>query len=148
MSDQPRLIFVNLPVSNLPASKRFYEHLGFGFDPRFEDETAACMVVNEGASYVMLLDARRFAEFTPRPVADAGAATEAIVCVSAADREEVDRLADAALQAGARPANDPMDHGFMYARSFCDLDGHLWEVMWMCPDAVEQGPPEMAETAA
>ena len=72
---------------------------------------------------------------------------EAILAVSAESREAVDSFADAALAAGGSDANEPMDHGFMYGRSFHDLDGHLWEVMWMSPEAVEQGPPEMAQTA-
>jgi hypothetical protein len=95
----------------------------------------------------MLLAEARFADFTKKPVADARTTTEAILCVSAESREGVDAFADAALGAGASPAGDPMDHGFMYGRSFNDLDGHLWEVMWMSPEAVEQGPHDMAETA-
>lgn len=93
----------------------------------------------------MLLAESRFADFTTKPVADARACTEAILCVSAESREAVDALADSALSAGATKANEPMDHGFMYGRSFNDLDGHLWEVMWMSPEAVEQGPAEMAQ---
>ncbi|MBA2644072.1 MAG: glyoxalase, partial [Solirubrobacterales bacterium] len=89
----------------------------------------------------------RFASYTAKPVADARARTEAILCVSADDREGVDSFADAALAAGGTVANDPMDHGFMYGRSFHDLDGHLWEVMWMSPEAAEQGPPDMAQSA-
>jgi predicted lactoylglutathione lyase len=104
------------------------------------------MIVSEQA-YVMLLVEPRFADFTKKQIADARTTTEAIVSVSAESREGVDRLADAALDAGATRANDPMDHGFMYGRSFNDLDGHLWEVMWMSPEAVEQGPSGMAESA-
>ena len=145
MATQPRLVFVNLPVADLPASKEFFGKLGFEFDPKFTDDSCACMVVSEQA-YVMLLDKTRFADFTPKPVADA-ASTEAILCLSAEDRDGVDALADAALAAGGTPANDPMDHGFMYGRSFHDLDGHQWEVMWMSAEAVEQGPADMAQTA-
>jgi len=104
------------------------------------------MIVSEQA-YVMLIAESRFTDFTTKPIADARASTEAIVCVSAESREGVDAFADAALDAGASRANDPMDHGFMYGRSFHDLDGHLWEVMWMSPEAVEQGPADMAQTA-
>ena len=146
MASPSRLIFVNLPVQDLPVSVEFFRTLGFGFDDRFTDESCACMVVSEQA-YVMLLARSRFAEFTPKPVADAGAATEAIFCVSADSRDAVDALADAALDAGASRATEPMDHGFMYGRSFQDLDGHLWEVMWMSPEAVQQGPADMAQTA-
>ncbi len=139
-----RLIFVNLPVKDLDASVAFFRTLGFAFDPRFTDETATCMVVSEQA-FVMLLTEPRFAEFTKKDVADAPRSTEAILAVSADSREDVDRFADAALGAGATPANDPLDHGFMYSRSFNDLDGHLWEVLWMDPAAVEQGPSEYAQ---
>jgi predicted lactoylglutathione lyase len=97
------------------------------------------MVVSDQA-YVMLLQRERFADFTTRPTADATQATEAIVCVSADDRAAVDAFADTALAAGASPAKEPMDMGFMYGRSFHDLDGHHWEVMWMDPAAVAAGP--------
>jgi predicted lactoylglutathione lyase len=146
MATQSRLIFVNVPTKDLEASKAFFGELGFAFDEKFTDESCACMIVSEQA-YVMLLAESRFADFTSKPVADANASTEAILCVSAESRDAVDAFADTALGAGGSPAGEPMDHGFMYGRSFHDLDGHLWEVMWMSPEAVEQGPPEMAETA-
>jgi predicted lactoylglutathione lyase len=145
MATQSRLIFVNLPVRELAASKAFFGSLGFDFDEKLTDESGTCMVVSEQA-YVMLLVESRFADFTTKPIADARTTTEAILCVSAESRDAVDALADAALAAGASSANEPMDHGFMYGRSFCDLDGHLWEVMWMSPQAMEQGPAEMSQT--
>lgn len=147
MASRSRLMFVNLPVTDVAASMEFFETLGFAFDARFTDDSCACMVVSDQA-YVMLIAASRFADFTAKPVADVAAATGAIVCVSAQDRDEVDTLADAALGAGATHANEPMDHGFMYGRSFHDRDGHLWEVMWMSPEAVEQGPADMAQAVA
>jgi predicted lactoylglutathione lyase len=146
MPSPSRLIFVNVPVKDLAASQAFFRSLGFSFDEKFTDESCACMVVSEQA-YVMLLVEPRFADFTSKPVADARTSTEAILCVSAPSREDVDAFADAALQAGGTTAGDPMDHGFMYGRSFNDLDGHLWEVMWMSSEAVEQGPRDMAGTA-
>ncbi|MEA2252185.1 MAG: uncharacterized protein QOG70_2427 [Solirubrobacteraceae bacterium] len=146
MASQSRLIFVNLPVRDLAASTAFFRAPGFAFDEKFTDESAACMVVSEQA-YVMLLVEGRFADFTTKPVVDARVSTEAILAVSAESREAVDAFADAALNAGASRASDPMDHGFMYGRSFHDLDGHVWEVMWMSPEAVEQGPADMAQTA-
>ena len=125
-----RLLFLNLPVADLTASREFFARLGFAFDQRFRDEGAACMVVSERA-YVMLLQRERFAEFVLRPVADAEQATALTVAISAADRDAVDALAAAALAAGAGAAKEPQDYGFMYGRSFHDLDGHLWEVMWI-----------------
>ena len=147
MAAQSRLIFVNLPVSDLDASKAFFGGLGFEFDPKFTNEECACLVVSDQA-YVMLLARSRFEDFTVKPTADATATTEALFCVSAESREGVDALADAALAAGGSDAAEPQDHGFMYGRSFADLDGHHWEVMWMDSTAVEQGPADMADAAA
>ncbi|HEY3552953.1 MAG TPA: VOC family protein [Solirubrobacterales bacterium] len=142
-----RLLFLNLPVADLEASREFFDRLGFEFDERFCDEGAACMIVSEQA-YVMLLQRDRFAEFVTKPVAEANAATALTVAVSAEDRAAVDSFAEAALAAGATPAKDPQDYGFMYGRSFHDLDGHLWEAMWMDPIAAEHGPAEYTTDSA
>ena len=144
--DASRKLFVNLPVRDLQRSVEFFGKLGFSFDPRFTDETATSMLVGEDA-YVMLLVESRFADFTKKEIADPRAVTEAIMAFSADSREQVDELADAALAAGGSPANDPMDMGFMYGRSFHDPDGHLWELVWMDPSALEAGAPEAAATA-
>jgi hypothetical protein len=101
------------------------------------------MVVSEQA-YVMLLQRDRFAEFVSKPLANSAETTALTVCVSASSREEVDSLADAAANAGAGQAKGPQDYGFMYQRSFHDLDGHLWEIAWMDPVAVEKGPAGLA----
>jgi uncharacterized protein len=142
-----RLLFLNLPVADIKASRAFFDALGFDYNEKFCDDGVACMVVSEQA-YVMLLERDRFADFTTKPLADATEATALTACVSAGDRAEVDTLAEAALAAGATPAKDPQDYGFMYSRSFHDLDGHLWEVAWMDPVAVEKGPAEFAAQAA
>ncbi len=147
MASQSRLIFVNLPVNDLDASMAFFRELGFDFDPKFTNESCACLVVSEQA-YVMLLAQQRFEDFTTKPTADSHAATEAILCVSAESRDGVDAFADTALAAGGADAKEAIDYGFMYGRSFYDLDGHHWEVMWMSPEAVEQGPPDMVEATA
>ena len=142
-----RLLFLNLPVADLPASRAFFDALGFGFDERFCDDQAACMVVSD-QSYVMLLSRDRFADFVTKPVADAHQSTALTVAVSADSREAVDAFVATAQTAGALPAKDPQDYGFMYQRSFHDLDGHLWEVMWMDPVAAEKGPEEhLAQSA-
>jgi predicted lactoylglutathione lyase len=142
-----RLLFLNLPVADLSAGRAFFAALGFEFNEKFCDEGAACMVVSDQA-YVMLLQRERFAEFVTKPVADATKETALTACISAASREEVDALAAAATAAGAGTAKDPQDYGFMYQRSFHDLDGHLWEIAWMDPVAVEKGPAEFAADAA
>ena len=126
-----RMIFVNLPVADLPRSIAFYEAIGGKLNPTFTDETGACVVFSD-AIHVMLLTHPKFAGFTPRPVADARAATEVLVALSCDSREEVDEITGAAAAAGGaadiRPAQD---HGFMYGRSFEDPDGHIWEPIWM-----------------
>lgn len=141
-----RMIFPNLPVEDLDRSVEFFTKLGFTFDPRFTDETATAMVVNDGAS-VMLLVKDRFADFTTKQLADPRTHTEAIIALSAESREDVDDFADKALAAGGSPANDPMDMDFMYGRSFNDPDGHLWEIFWMDPAALEQSPAGAAASA-
>ena len=132
-----RKIFVNVAVEDLDRSVDFFTKLGFTFDPRFTDETATCMIVS-GEAFVMLLVESKFKEFTKKELVDSTTHTEAIFALSAESREGVDELADTALEAGGAPANDPMDYGFMYGRSFQDLDGHIWEVIWMDPSALEQ----------
>jgi predicted lactoylglutathione lyase len=130
-----RKIFVNIPVENLETSIDFFTKLGFTFDQRFTDESATCMIVSDEA-FVMLLVKARFGDFTKKALCDATTQTEAILALSADSKKEVDAFADAALAAGGTPANDPMDMGFMYGRSFDDPDGHLWEIVWMDPSAI------------
>jgi predicted lactoylglutathione lyase len=146
MASESRLIFVNVPVEDVSASIAFFRALGFEFDEKFTDESAACLIVSEQA-FVMLLARERFEDFVAKPVADARSTTAALLGISAPSRDCVDTFADAALAAGGTPARDPMDHGFMYGRSFHDLDGHLWEVIWMSDEAIERGPHEMADSA-
>jgi uncharacterized protein len=126
-----KLIFVNLPVSDLQRSTAFYEAVGAAKNPQFCDETASCMVLSE-TIHAMLLTHDKFRQFTPKKVADAKATSEVLICLSADNREAVD---DMVLRAGAAGGTiDPspiQDYGFMYGRSFEDPDGHIWEVMWM-----------------
>ena len=130
-----RKVFVNLAVRDLARSVGFFTQLGFRFDPQFTDENAACMIVTDDA-YVMLLVETFFQTFTKKELCDATTHVEAILALSAATRQEVDEIAGRALAAGGQASNDPMDQGFMYARSFQDPDGHVWEVIHMDPDAV------------
>ena len=126
-------IFVNLPVKSLARSVAFFEHLGYSFDSKFTDENATCMVVGDNI-FVMLLVEPFFQSFTPKPIADAHKTTEAIVCIAVDSRATVDSLVDKAIDAGALPGKT-RDLGFMYQRSYHDLDGHLWEVLHMEQDA-------------
>lgn len=131
-------IFVNLPVRDLVKSTAFYEALGYERNPMFSDDKASCIVVSDEI-HVMLLVEPFFQTFTKKSVADATTTTEAIVCISADSRDEVDSIADRALSSGGSFANEPMEEGPMYGRSFQDPDGHLWEIMWMDPAAMSAG---------
>jgi uncharacterized protein len=134
-----RMIFVNLPVRDLARSKDFFGKLGFAFNAKFTDDNAACMIVSEQA-FVMLLAEPFFKTFTKNEICDTRRQTEGLFALSCSSRAEVDELVGKAVAAGGRHAMDPQDHGFMYGWSFYDPDGHHWEVMWMDPKAVEEGP--------
>lgn len=132
-----RMIFVNLPVEDLTRAKAFYEALGFTNNPQFSDDTAACMVWSE-TIFVMILTHAKWATFTDRPIPDKGS-SEVALCLACDSRDEVEALARAAGDAGGVvDVNPAQDHGFMMSRSFTDLDGHVWEPMWMDP-AVASG---------
>lgn len=126
----PQMIFVNLPVKDLGASRAFFAALGYTFNPAFSNDDAACMVISD-CIFVMLLVQPFFQQFTPLPIADAQAHTEVITCLSADSRAAVDALVDKALAAGGREPQPARDLGFMYQRGFQDLDGHLWEIAFM-----------------
>lgn len=123
-------IFVNLPVKDLNKTVEFFTKLGFTFNQQFTNENATCMIVGEDIS-IMLLVETFFKQFTKKEIADATKTTEAIICLSAESREKVDEMVNKAVEAGATTPNEKQDHGFMYGWGFEDLDGHLWEVMWM-----------------
>ncbi|CAI1129855.1 Predicted lactoylglutathione lyase [Serratia entomophila] len=123
-------IFVNLPVDDLPASKTFFTRLGFSFNAQFTDDTAACMVVSDSI-YVMLLTHVKFRMFTPNPIGDARKATEVLLCLSQPSRAAVDDMVRKAIAAGGNTYNQPQDYGVMYGHGFQDLDGHIWELMYM-----------------
>ena len=133
-----RKLFVNLPVSDLETSKAFFSTLGFTFNPQFTDQNAACMVVSE-QNFVMLLVRPFFEGFTPKPVADAHAATEVLVAFDCESKDAVDSLLDKALAAGAKEARPAQDHGFMYQRAFEDPDGHIWEPFWFDESTLQEG---------
>jgi hypothetical protein len=150
MSDEPTLqgepttmadatsreLFLNLPVRDLKQSMAFFEALGFTFNSQFTDANAACMVVSDKA-FVMLLTEPFFRTFTTRPLCDTSAAGEGIFAVSCPSRADVDRMVETAVASGGRDTGISQDHGFMFFRSFYDLDGHNWEVLWMDPAAVQ-----------
>ena len=125
-------IYVNLPVKDLDKSIAFFTQLGFKFNPQFTDETATCMIVSD-TIFVMLLTEAKFKIFTPKPICDAAKSTEVLLALSRPSRKDVDDIVRKALAAGGSIYNEPQDHGFMYAHGFQDLDGHIWEVMYLQP---------------
>ncbi|MFF3377853.1 VOC family protein [Streptomyces sp. NPDC002680] len=131
-----QMIFVNLPVNDLGASKKFFTELGYTINPQFSDDNAASIVISD-TIVAMLLTKAFYATFTQKEIADATKTSEVLVALSAESREKVDELVDKALAAGGSPAGQTQDLGFMYGRSFDDLDGHTWEVVWMDPAAVQ-----------
>jgi uncharacterized protein len=130
MAQQHAQIYVNLPCKDLAASKAFFEAMGYRFAPEFTNEVAAGLVLGEHL-FAMLLTEDFARGFTSKPLVDAQAATEVLVCLSCETRDEVDALVAKALAAGGKAPRPPVDHGFMYAHGFEDLDGHIWELCWM-----------------
>lgn len=128
----PKQLFVNVAVSDLKKTIDFFTGLGFTFNPKFTDENATCMIVSE-SNYFMFLVPKFFQEFTKKPIADAKTVTEGLFAISLDSNDEVNRLVDAAIALGAREYLEPRDLGFMYSRSFEDLDGHQWEFFYMDP---------------
>ncbi|HEX7484132.1 MAG TPA: VOC family protein [Candidatus Saccharimonadales bacterium] len=128
-------LFINLPVKDLDASVDFFTKLGFSFNPQYTDEKGTCMIVGDGA-FVMLLTEPFFSQFTKKELVSAEVATETIIAISADSKQAVDTMVDSALEAGGHASNETSDQGFMYTRSFQDLDHHLWEVIYMDENAV------------
>lgn len=140
----PKMIFVNLPVTDLGRSRRFYEALGTTNEPKFTDETAACMMLSDAIG-IMLLTHDKFRQFTPKTIPDAKATCQVLNCISVDSRAEVDAVVEKTGSAGGRiDAAPPQDYGVMYSRSVEDPDGHVWEVIWMDAAAAEQGASAIA----
>lgn len=129
-SEMRTKIFVNFPVKDLKRSIEFYKEIGFSQNMRFSGEYAACMALTEEI-YVMLLLENYFKDYTNKNVADGAKTTEVINCLSAPNRTSVDEMADKAMNAGGAVSKEPIDLELMYGRSFCDPDGHIWEIMWV-----------------
>jgi uncharacterized protein len=130
----PKMIFVNLPVKDLPAAIAFYEAVGAVRNNDFADDSAQMVSFSE-AIHVMLLTHERFSSFTPRKIPNAHETAQVLLALSEARRADVDATTEKALAAGGTEPNPSQDHGFMYGRSFADLDGHIWEVTWMDVEA-------------
>ena len=135
----PKQLFVNLPVSDLSRAKAFYEAIGAVNNPQFSDQASACMVLSD-TLFVMLLTHDKWAQFTRKPIVDAHRASEVMLALSADDRHAVDTIVEAAgTHGGKADVNPPQDHGFMYSRSLEDVDGHIWELVYMDMSQMPQG---------
>jgi predicted lactoylglutathione lyase len=129
-------IFVNLPVKDLNNTIDFFTKLGFKFNPQFTDENATCMIVSEDI-FVMLLVEKFFKTFTKKEICDTSKDTEVIVALSLESREKVDQMINKAIESGGKESREPQDHGWMYGRSFEDINKHLWEIIYMDESAVK-----------
>jgi len=130
-------LFVNLPVKDLNKTVEFFTKLGFTFNPQFTDENSTCMIVSNDI-FVMLLVEKFFKTFTKKEISDVSKNTEVIVALSTQSREEVDQMMEKVVGAGGKESRDPQDHGWMYGRSFEDIDGHLWEIFYMDETAIKK----------
>ncbi|MGW5971550.1 VOC family protein [Streptomyces sp. NPDC055186] len=131
-----QMIFVNLAVDDLDASKKFFTELGYPIDARFSDENTASVVISD-TIVAMLHTRQRYAEFTKKQIADSTRTSEVLLALSSESREKVDELVEKAVAAGGSVSGETQDQGFMYGRAFDDPDGHTWEIVWMDPSAVE-----------
>lgn len=130
-------VFVNLPVKNIVETKEFFTKLGFSFNNQFTNESAACMIINDD-SYIMLLTHPRFQEFTKKKIADPDKTCQVLVAISAESREQVDAMFQNAIKAGGKQARETQDYGFMYGRTFEDINGHTWEAIWVDSSAISK----------
>ncbi|MFK4069180.1 VOC family protein [Streptomyces sp. NPDC029674] len=130
-----QMIFVNLAVSDVAASKKFFTELGYTLNPQFSSDECACVVISD-TIVAMMLSKEHYANFTQKEIADSTKTSETLICLSAESREKVDELVDRAVAAGAT-SGKVQDYGTMYGRAFDDLDGHTWEIMWMDASEVQ-----------
>ena len=130
-------IFVNLPVKDLNKTVEFFAKLGFEFNPQFTDENATCMIVNKDI-FIMLLVEKFFKTFTKKEICDTTKDTEVIIALSTESREKVDQMINDVIEAGGKESRKPQDHGWMYGRSFQDINGHLWEIIYMDEKALKK----------
>jgi len=133
----PKAIYINLTVNDLKRSTNFFKSLGFSFNPQFTNEQAAALVISDSI-YAMLHTSESIKRFTKKEIANAKITTEVLLALQVENREQVDEMMNKVFSAGEKEQREAEDHGFMYARSFEDPDGHIWEVFWMDPSQMPQ----------
>lgn len=137
MEKMTNQIFVNLPVENLSITVEFFKKLGFSFNPQFTDDNATCMIISDNV-FVMLLVKKFFKTFTKKEICDTRKDTETIIALSAESRQKVDEMIHNVIEAGGNEPREAQDHGWMYGRSFEDINGHLWEIIYMDEEALKK----------
>lgn len=137
-------MFVNLPVTDLERAKAFYTAIGFTINPKFTDHNAACVVVEDGHNYFMILTRDFFQTFTDLPIGDPAVSPSVAIAIFLDSREAVDATTADGVAAGGSEARPAADYGFMYQRQLTDPDGNVLEFGWMDPVAAEQGPEAFA----
>ncbi|WP_042150192.1 VOC family protein [Paucisalibacillus sp. EB02] len=135
MAFKSKNIFINLPVKDVKKSTNFLTEIGFELNTQFSNESTSSIIINDNI-FALIMNEERFKEFSKKEIVDTTTASEAIFCLSAESREQVDELVNKALSAGGKTDTEPQDHGFMYGWGFQDLDGHLWEVVYMDENAL------------
>lgn len=125
-----KAIYPNLPIVDVEKTRKFFTELGFTFNEQFSDEKALGLEICENAS-VMLLKREFFETFIKRDIADPHKSISCLLAIQLEDRAAVDDLFQKALTAGGKEHRDPQDMGFMYSRSFEDINGHIWEPFFM-----------------
>lgn len=125
-------LWINLPVKDVNKSKAFFSKLGFSFNQRYSSSNSACLLVGEKQVPVMLFEEREFKGFTGKEISNTSQATEVLLSVGADSKEEVDELANKAIEAGGKSNHKPSEvAGWMYGCVFSDIDGHNWNVLYM-----------------
>jgi predicted lactoylglutathione lyase len=140
-------LIVNLPVADVERSKAFFLKLGFGLDPRASDGADNALIVFGDGASVMLSSPESFAKYSRLPAGDPTTHALALYTFTVASRDEVDTISATALAEGATEADGAEDFGFMYTRSFFDLDGHGWQILWIAPAESADRTPAEAATA-
>lgn len=136
----PQKIFVNLPVKDLKRSVDFFRQLGFSFEPKFTNDDAACMIINDGSIYAMLLTEPFFRNFTKKKISDATETTEVLLALEIESKDKVNEMVQKAVAAGGSTYADPVEQDWMYQHSFADPDGHQWELAYMDESKMPENP--------
>lgn len=134
---QSKNIFINLPVKDVKKSTTFFQSLGFEFNAQFSTVNTASMIIYDNI-FAMIMEEDRFKEFSKKEIVDTAVSAEAIFCLSADTRDQVDEFVNKAIASGGKVLNEPQDHGFMYGWGFQDLDGHIWEIVYMDESAINE----------